>query len=79
MKVLVKGIIHFFWKLAHFYHSPRVKQLSFTVFKCIQLIFLIFRRISVTRQFLVSLTSIVGKKIYKWKSMRPETVLLIFF
>jgi len=38
-----------------------------------------FRRILVTRQFLVSMTSIVGKNIL-WKSMRPETVwLLIFF
>jgi len=41
--------------------------------------FLIFKRISVSRQFLVSLTSIVGKNIL-WRSIRPETVwLLIFF
>jgi len=35
-----------------------------SIFESIQPIFLIFRRISVTRRFLVSLTSIVGKKIY---------------
>jgi len=46
--------------IGSFYHSPRVKQLSFTIFESIQPFFFIFRRrISVTRQFLVSLTSIV--------------------
>jgi len=39
---------------------------------------MMFRRISVTRQFLVSLTSILWKKIL-WKSMRPETVWLVIF
>jgi len=48
-----------FLERGSFYHSPKVKQLGFTVFECIQSIFFIFRRISVTRQFLVSLTSIV--------------------
>jgi len=56
---MLKGILHFFLEIGSFYHSPRVKQLGFTIFECVQLIFLIFRRISVTRQFLVSLTSIV--------------------
>jgi len=37
------------------------------------------KQLGLNRQFLVSLTSIVGKNIL-WKSMRPETVwLLIFF
>jgi len=41
--------------------------------------FLIFRITSVTRQFLVPLTSIVFFFLL-WKSVRPETVwLLIFF
>jgi len=35
----VKGILHFFLEIGSFYHSPRVKQLSFTVFECIQMIF----------------------------------------
>jgi len=35
----VKGILHFFGNIGSFYNSFRVKQLSFTVFKCIQLIF----------------------------------------
>jgi len=39
---------------------------------------LIFRRISVIRKFLVSLTSVVGKNIL-WKSMRSETVWLLIF
>jgi len=78
LKSLLKGILHFFLEIGLFYHSPRVKQLGFNVFECIQPIFFIFRRISVTRQFLVSLTSIVFFLL--WKSMRPETVwLLIFF
>jgi len=58
---MLKGILHFFLEIGSFYHTPRVKQLGFTVFKSIQPI---IRRISVPRQFLVSLTSIVGKKIY---------------
>jgi len=45
-----------------FYNSPRVKQ--FYRFQIHSADFLIFRRISVTRQFLVSLTSKVGKNIY---------------
>jgi len=56
----LKGILHFFLEIGSFDHSPRVKQLSFTVFECIEpFFFFIFRRISVTKQFLVSLTSIV--------------------
>jgi len=35
----IKGILHFFLELGSFFHSPRVKQLSFTVFKSIQPIF----------------------------------------
>jgi len=35
-------------EIGSFYHSPRIKQLGFSVFECIQPIFLIFRRISVT-------------------------------
>jgi len=51
----LKGILHFFLEIGSFDHSPRVKQLSFTIFECIEaFFFLIFRRISV-----VSLTSIV--------------------
>jgi len=43
----IKGILHFFWgKWAHFTTPPVLQFL---------------KRISVTRQFLVSLTSIVGK------------------
>jgi len=55
----LKGHSTFFLEIGSIYNSPRVKLLSFTVFECIQTIFLIFRRISETRQFLVSLTSIV--------------------
>jgi len=36
----LKGILHFFLETGLFYHSPRVKRLSFTVFKSIQPIFL---------------------------------------
>jgi len=36
---VLKGILHFFLEIGSFYHSPRVKQLGFTVFKSIQLIF----------------------------------------
>jgi len=35
----LKGILHFFLEIGSFYNSPRVKQLSFTVFKSIQPIF----------------------------------------
>jgi len=55
----LKGILHFFLEIGSFDHSPRVKQLSFTVFECIEPFFKIFIIISVTRQFLVSLISIV--------------------
>jgi len=51
----LKGHSTFFLEIGSFYHTTRVKQLGFTVFECI----LIFGRISVTRQFLVSLTSVV--------------------
>jgi len=34
-----KGILHFFLEIGSFYHSLRVKQLTFTVFKTIQPIF----------------------------------------
>jgi len=34
-----KGILHSFLEMGSFYHSPRVKKLSFTVFKSIQQIF----------------------------------------
>jgi len=38
---LLKGIIHFFFlEIVSFYHYPRVKQLGFTIFECIQTIFL---------------------------------------
>jgi len=30
-----KGILHFVLEIGSFYHSTRVKQLSFTVFECI--------------------------------------------
>jgi len=36
---VVKGILHFFLEIGSFYHSPRVKQLGFTVFESIQPIF----------------------------------------
>jgi len=79
----LKGILHFFLEIGSFYHFPRVKQLGFTIFESIQPFFFfiyIFRRISVTRQFLVSLTYIVGKTYILWKSMKPESVwFLIFF
>jgi len=37
----LKGMLHFFFflEIDSFYHSPRVKQLSFTVFESIQPIF----------------------------------------
>jgi len=35
----IKGILHFFMEIGSFYNSHRVKQLSFTIFKCIQPIF----------------------------------------
>jgi len=38
-EIQFKGILHFFLEIGSFYHSPRVKQLSFTVFKSIQPIF----------------------------------------
>jgi len=38
IKVL-KGILHFLLEIGSFYNSLRVKQLSFTVFESIQLIF----------------------------------------
>jgi len=60
---------NFFFDIGSFYHSPRVKQLGFTVFESIQLIFWIFGRISVTRQFLVSLTSIVYIFFLLWNSI----------
>jgi len=50
-------------EIGSFYNSPRVKQLGFTVFLIHSDDFLIFRRISVTKQFLVPLTFIVGKNI----------------
>jgi len=53
------GILHFFWKWAHFTTPPEVEQLSYYRFWIHSADFLIFRRISVTRQFLVSLASIV--------------------
>ncbi len=37
-KTSLKGTLHFFLKIGSFYNSPRVKQLSFTVFESIQLI-----------------------------------------
>jgi len=52
----------FFLEIGSFYHSP--KQLSFYRFRMYSDDFLIFRRISVTRHFLVSLTSIVYIYIY---------------
>jgi len=53
-----------FLEIGLFYNSLRVKQSSFYRFPIHSADFLIFRRISVTRQFLVSLTSIRGKNIY---------------
>jgi len=35
----LKGILHFYLEIGSFYNSPRVKQLSFTVFESIQPIF----------------------------------------
>ncbi len=32
----IKGTLHFFLEIGSFYNSPRVKQLSFTVFESIQ-------------------------------------------
>jgi len=43
---------------------PQSKTVEFYHFQIHSADFLIFRRISVTRLFLVPLTSIVGKKIY---------------
>jgi len=58
--LVLKGYSTFsFLEIGSFYNSLRVKQLSFTIFESIQADFLILRRISVTRQFLVPLTSIV--------------------
>jgi len=38
--IKIKGILHFFGgEIGSFYLSPRVNQLSFTVFRCIQSIF----------------------------------------
>jgi len=36
---VLKGILHFFGNFTSFYLSPRVKQLGFTIFECIQPIF----------------------------------------
>jgi len=62
----LKGYSTFFGNKGSFYNSPRVKLLSFTIFESIQLIFWYLEeyQISETRQFLVSLTSIVGKKLW---------------
>jgi len=35
---IFKGILHFFLEIGSFYNSPRVNQLSFTIFESIQLI-----------------------------------------
>jgi len=37
--IRLKGILLFFLEIGSFYNSPRVKQLSFTVFESIQPIF----------------------------------------
>jgi len=50
-------------EIGSFYNSPRVKQLFYS-FQIHSADFKIFRRISVARHFLVSLTSIVGNKKY---------------
>jgi len=34
--ITFKGILHFFLEIGSFYNSPRVKQLSFTIFESIQ-------------------------------------------
>jgi len=39
ISVYFKGILTFFLEIGSFYHSPRVKQLGFTVIECIQMIF----------------------------------------
>ncbi len=36
MQLFFKGTLHFFLEIGSFYTSPRVKQLSFTVFESIQ-------------------------------------------
>jgi len=41
-KYCLKGYSTFFWEIGSFFHSPRLKQLGFTVFECIQTIYLIF-------------------------------------
>jgi len=71
--LFLKGYsIFFFLEIGSFYHSPSVKQLGFTVFESIQLIF-----------WYLEENPIDFHSIYfflLWKSMRPETVwLLIFF
>jgi len=59
VKKKMQGFDSTFLEIGSIYHSPRIKQLGFTVFRMYSADFLIFRRISLTRQFLVSLTSIV--------------------
>jgi len=68
-----KGILHIFLEIGSFYNPPRVKQLSFYCFRIHSADFLIFTTISVTRQFLVSLTSILGKKIHVYTMEVNET------
>jgi len=40
--LLLKGYSTFFWEIGSFYHSPRVKQLSFTAFESIQPFFFFY-------------------------------------
>jgi len=65
-----------FLELDSFYNSPRVKQLSFTVFESIQLIFWYLEEYQPDR-FWSHWLSIVYSIL--WKSVRPETVRLLIF
>jgi len=73
IKHTLKGYSTFFLEVGSFYNSQK-----FYRFRIHSANFLVFKRISVTRQFLVSLTSIVYFFLL-WKSMRPETVWLLTF
>jgi len=58
----------FFLEIGLFYHSPRVKQLGFYHFLMYSDDFLIFRRISVNRQVLVSLNGFENSKTQLFNS-----------
>jgi len=71
----IKGMLHFFLEIGSFYHSPKV-TVELHRFQMHSDYFLIFRSKSVTRQFLLSLTSIVEKKYGSQWDQKLSDILL---